>query len=299
MQCKMCQAEFQPREQEDVCSACDAKLKAVALDSSGFFGKTLSDWSETNEARHAASRPDAGPQGRQIWKSVGSDGCPVSWPISVAVSSQRDILLLDEPDEYRIMCLDPRGNCLKTLMDITADAEPGGVEDPQGLAADAAGNLFIPDAGNDRISVWTKEGTFSHWVGRSGTKAGQLAHPMDVEVDSDSFLYIADTFNHRIQKMSLDGLVSLVIQDLGVWGKLAEPVAVTVDSSGNIYVADTERGRVFMLDPEGKPLRCMPDSDDGQRLFEQLGDVRVLSDNSMLVSDRSNLRIRRFSTSGS
>jgi DNA-binding beta-propeller fold protein YncE len=222
----------------------------------------------------------------------------MAWPFSVAVHPNGEIFVLDEPDEYRILRLDRAGHCLGTWVEIPATDEEGGVEDPQGLCIDAAGVVYVPDAANDRISVWNADGTFSRWIGGTGAKPGQFAHPRDVEVDEDGFLYVADSFNHRIQKLSADGVLSLNIHDLGPLGKFAEPRAITADADGNILVADGERNQVILLSSEGRPRKAWPGTDGQPCTFDGLGDVRVDPDGALYVSDRGNLRIRRLSPDG-
>lgn len=290
MQCKLCQKEFEGNGDGDMCPDCAAKLKATALGSSGMLGSSA--LKAVGEADDADARPK--PAGKEIWRSTGSETLRTVWPISVALHPAGDIIVLDEPDEYRLLRLDRNGKCLGVLFEITADSEPGGVEDPQGLVVDAEGKIYIPDAGNDRISVWSEDGQFRQWVGGPGARPGQFAHPLDVDVDVDGFLHVADTFNRRIQKLSADGLVSFVVHELGKWGALAEPVAITIDAEHRVYVADNEQNRVILLSPEGEVLRVLPEPGQPDDLFDSPGDVRVLPDGTLLVSDRGNLRIQRF-----
>jgi uncharacterized protein (TIGR03437 family) len=132
---------------------------------------------------------------------------------------------------------------------------------PQGVAVDSAGNLYIADAGNNRIrkvanlSIATVAGTGT--LGFSGdaglaTKA-QLNNPDGVAVDSAGNLYLADTFNNRIRKVS-NAVIATVAGNgtLGFSGdngpaasaQLAYPWGVAVDSVGNLYIADYGNNRV-------------------------------------------------------
>jgi DNA-binding beta-propeller fold protein YncE len=78
-----------------------------------------------------------------------------------------------------------------------------------------------------------------------------LNKPSDLFIDGKGLLYIADTDNNRIVKMSTDGKV------LGIYGKeqgtlLDHPSGIFVDELGDMFVADTGSGKVIHLDPEGK-----------------------------------------------
>ncbi len=132
---------------------------------------------------------------------------------------------------------------------------------PNGVAVDSAGNLYISDTGNHRIRKVTA-GTISTVAG-NGTQgfsgdggpatAAQLRYPNGVAVDSAGNLYIADTFNNRIRKVTA-GTISTVagIGDAGFSGdggpataaQLSNPNGVAVDSAGNLYISDTDNNRI-------------------------------------------------------
>ena len=121
---------------------------------------------------------------------------------------------------------------------------------PNGLAADAAGDLYIADPFNDRVRkisngiITTVAGTGTRgFSGDNGPAASaQLTDPNSVAVDSAGNLYIADTGNVRIRKVS-NGVITTVA-GTGVSGfngdnipaviaQLGSAAAVAVDSAGN------------------------------------------------------------------
>lgn len=295
MQCKICQAEFDAGSDEALCPACRAKVEVTALEPDRLATGSLG-FPATETPKAAASQ--SGSQGRQVWQSTASGDYRPSWPISVAVHPSGEILVLDEPEDYRILRLDRSGRSLGVLAEIPVNDREGGVEDPQGLCVDAAGTIYVPDAGNDRISIWNRDGGFSHWLGSTGSEPGQFAHPGDVDVDEDGFLYVADSFNRRIQKLSADGVVSLEVENMGQGKGFREPVAITTDAKGNIYVADAERNLVVTLSPDGVPLQWLPGPRHEPDLFDGPGDIRIGPDGSLYISDCRNLRVRRFDSKG-
>jgi len=139
---------------------------------------------------------------------------------------------------------------------------------PQGLAFDNLGNLYIADAGNNVIRKVTPTGVISTIAG-SGIKgfggdngpALQAAFnsPTGLAVDGLGALYIADRFNHRIRRVSPEGIVVTIAGD-GIGGfagdggpasaaRLNNPAGIAVDSRGQVYVADTDNNRVRRLSP--------------------------------------------------
>ena len=136
---------------------------------------------------------------------------------------------------------------------------------PQGIAVDGSGNLYVADQGNARIRainagtgvVTTLAGTGTPGFGGDGGTAtsAQLNIPIGIFLDGSGNLFIADELNHRIRKMAVSGGSLSTVAGNGTAGFLGDgaaatsaelnnPQGVAVDSSGNIYIADTSNSRV-------------------------------------------------------
>ena len=139
---------------------------------------------------------------------------------------------------------------------------------PAGIAADAAGNLYIADTNNHRIRKFTVNGNMSTVAGTGGggyngeglATAAQLFSPAGVAVDATGNLYIADTENHRIRKVTMaDGMISTIVNTAGYQtdgthppgdggtataATLNRPWSVFVDSALDIFVADRDNHRI-------------------------------------------------------
>ncbi len=141
---------------------------------------------------------------------------------------------------------------------------------PFGVAVDAAGNLFIADAGNNRIRKVTPGGVISTVAG-NGTQgfsgdggpatSAQLNYPWGVAVDTAGNLFIADTDNNRIRKVTPGGVISTVAGN-GTTGDSGDggpanspssisPYGVAVDTAGNLFIADTVNNRIREVTPGG------------------------------------------------
>src|SRR5215216_665240 len=87
-------------------------------------------------------------------------------------------------------------------------SEDGQMRSPAGIAVDSSsGNVYVADTGNNRIQVFSTNGTFvTKWGGEYGSADGQMRSPAGIAVDSSSGnVYVADTGNNRIQVFSTNG----------------------------------------------------------------------------------------------
>lgn len=180
---------------------------------------------------------------------------------------------------------------------------PGQFLSPRALAVGPDGSVFVADSRNHRIQKFDADGNLIWTTGAFGTidnntaQPGQFNEPWGVGVGPDGSVYVADTWNHRVQKLDANG------QFVMMWGRFGQgesidsfwgPRAVVVDNTGRVFVADTGNKRVAVFDDQGRPLSTigLAGSDPGQ-LDEPVG-LAIRDDGTLFVADTWNLRIQAF-----
>jgi len=197
---------------------------------------------------------------------------------------------------------------------------------PTGVAEDAAGSLYIADTGNNRVRVVGHTTPITAYAGTgiagySGdggpATAAQLNQPTALAVDNAGNLYIADTVNNVVRKVSPAGIITTFAGtgQAGYNGDNGQAAAATlnapgglaVDSSGNVYIADTGNNVVRKVSPSGIITTFAGTGVPGfsgngrQATKAQLQGptgLAVTSRGDLLISDTLNSQVRVVSGSG-
>ena len=139
---------------------------------------------------------------------------------------------------------------------------------PHGLALDAGGNLYVADSSNGTIRRIAPDGTVSTFAGTAGSSgsadgigaAARFYYPQALALDASGNLYVADTYNHTIRKITPGRVVTTLAGTAGSAGsadgqgaaaRFASPQGVAVDARGNVFVADFGNSTVRRITPDG------------------------------------------------
>ena len=179
-------------------------------------------------------------------------------PHKVAVDADDNIYVVDTWNE-RVQVFDSSHNHVATLGITDEQGDDNNhFREPRGVAVDTAGNVYVADLGNVRVqkcSVVGTSGVCTTFIGKTGVIGDDfnyLRAPLDVAVDTQSRVYVCDSWwNQRIQVFDNNGAYLTTIG--GEWGEKSgqfrNPAGIGVDADGDIYVADTDNARIQKFTP--------------------------------------------------
>ena len=126
----------------------------------------------------------------------------------------------------------------------------GELNGPYGLAADAAGNVYVAELYNHRIQKFTSDGAFITQWGTFGDGNGQFQYPGEMAVDAAGNVYVPEYNQHWVQQFTDDGIFVSKWGSFGnAPGQFEYPAGVATDAAGDIYVADSNNNRVEKFHP--------------------------------------------------
>jgi len=194
-------------------------------------------------------------------------------PSGLAADTQGNIFVADSGNQ--LIRTIASGAAVTTLTGHTPGAAIGSADgtmtaarfaNPTSLVSDAAGNIYVADSDNHTIRKITPAGvvtTFAGLAGTSGSTDGADARfntPSGISIDKNANLYVADTGNHTIRKITSNGIVSTLAGTVGTSGVtdgtgttalFKAPKALVSDPDGNLFVADTGNDTIRKITPAG------------------------------------------------
>ena len=200
-----------------------------------------------------------------------------------------------------------------------AGSEAGQFMRPRGIAVGPEGEVYVVDSDNARIQVFSADGSFLRQWGSycaidTGAGCvdpdsngplvlgdGQFNEPWGITVGGNGRVYVADTWNHRIQVFESDGVF------VNKWGKLGQvssasggedlfygPRDVVVDGQGRLFVSDTGNKRIMVFDGDGAYVAQWGGPGLAPGSFEEPVGLATDSDGDLYVADTWNRRVQFF-----
>ena len=249
-------------------------------------------------------------------------------PSGVAMDRAGNVLVADTSN-HRVLAV----SLAKSARVVAGTGKPGASPDgtaplsamlffPRGVCSDAGGTVYIADSGNHRVLRLPSSGALQTFAGNGSkgsagdggpARLAQLNAPSACASDTAGNLYVADTNNHAIRRVSTTGVIATVAGGLGEGGsgdegpaaaaRLSQPRGVAVDDNGDIYIADTGNHRIRMVTPDGVIHTIAGTGgagfagDDGPAnaaLFNSPQGVFLDGAGDLYVADSGNQRVRRL-----
>lgn len=268
--------------------------------------------------------------------SFYGDGGPgvearLSAPGGIAFDDEGNLFIADT-GHNRIRMVD-LGGTMTTVAGTGGSGDPGDAgpatsatfRQPVDVAVDSSGALYIVDELGQRIRRVDPGGTITTVAGNGipgdggddgpATEAS-LQYPFGAAVDSSGNLYIADTLNNRVRRVTAGIIVTVAGNGTkgfsGDGGPATEaslgwPEDVTVDGAGNLYIADTDNRRIRKVDPSGVITTLAGDGtsdfygDGGPATNAAMASpkgVAIDAAGNLYIADSGNHRLRRVDPGG-
>jgi uncharacterized protein (TIGR03437 family) len=199
----------------------------------------------------------------------------LNWPTGVAAGLNGPVWIADS---YNHRVRKVAGGLISTFAGIGASGTGSEglapqltqLRGPQGVCADSGGTVYIVDTSNHRVLRVPPNGVVSTAAGNGApgdagdggqARLAQLNQPSACVVDSLGNLFIADTFSHRIRRVSIAGVIATVAgtgqpgsaldEVPATTSPLNAPRGIAVDGDGNLFIADSANNRIREVTPDG------------------------------------------------
>jgi len=244
--------------------------------------------------------------------TAGSSAKQLSNPSGIYVDTAGNMYIADAGNNriQKWKFNDTIGTTVAGSSSGTAGSSASFLNNPVAVFRDATGNLYIADAGNNRVQKWASGATSGTTVagsssGTAGSTTSLLNNPRGLFVDASANIYVADAGNNRIQKWASGATSGSTVagSSSGTAGSssslLNAPSAVSVDGRGYIYIADVNNNRI-QLWPSGAANgitiagSATGSSGSSAALLDDPQGIALDTRNNVYVADYNNQRIQKF-----
>lgn len=226
-----------------------------------------------------------------------------TWPTGIAIDAAGDLYVLDAPNRL-VRKVTSRG----LVTTVAGGGKGPGIVDgvgsfanfsqPAGIALDSRGIIYLTDLNQirqvtpDRV-VTTLAGMGTRGSADGSLYAAQFSFPKGIAVDRAGIIYVADTDNHTIRKISSDGIVTTLAgrasnrgdtDGSAITARFRNPAHIAVDLHGTVYVSDNGNHKIKTISPSGI-VTTLAGGPDSPTIIDSNGKISVLAYPSGLAVD--------------
>jgi sugar lactone lactonase YvrE len=270
----------------------DAKVESAVFQI--WFNDDFTQWGALKDST-AYTLPDWGVSARMHYY-IRKDIAAQLWPYGASAQA-----VITPVDPYAAITTPASPD----LVVGAAGSEPGQFLSPRAVAVAPDGSLYVADSMNNRIQHISPDGkVLQVWGTRADVSQGEAAggtfnEPWGIAVAPDGSVYVADTWNYRIQKFTADGKF---VTMWGYFGQASDspdafygPRGLAVDVQGHVYVADTGNKRIVIFDSNGEYITQFGSPGLGLGQLDEPVAVALDAGGNVYVTDTWNQRIQVFS----
>jgi DNA-binding beta-propeller fold protein YncE len=222
----------------------------------------------------------------------GDDDCQLDKPEGIAVDPDGNVFIAD----YTTGFIKKYDASYKWHMTFSEYGSDKGQTMKSEFIDIRDGRLFVPEAGNHRVSVFDLSGNFLFDFGSRGNALGEMNNPEAAKFNSEGTLFVTDLRNDRVQVFDPHG------KPLSSWGRngtgageFKSPAGLAFDKEDNVYVTEIGNNRIQVFDKSGKFLTMWGRKGSKSGEFGNLHGIIVDKANGhVYVADTANHRVQVF-----
>ncbi len=248
-------------------------------------------------------------------------------PYGIATDSTGNVYVADS-FSHTIRKITPAGlvTTLAGKVGVSGSADGIGTaasfNQPYGIATDSTGNVFVADSGNNTIRKITPDGAVTTFAGKPGVSgsadgtgaAASFFYPSAITADSGGNIYVTDSRNNSIRKITPLGAVTTLAggggsgsaDGTGAAASFYYPVGIATDGTGNVFAADTFNHTVRKITPSGAVTTLAgvvavfgsADGTGAAASFKRVDSIATDSTGNVFAADTFNHTIRKITPSG-
>ncbi len=241
-----------------------------------------------------------------LWGKNGGDGSSGTGigefnnPQGISVDS-RGVVYVADTDNHRVQRFNAAGSPIgqpwgRNNGDGTAGVNLGEFDQPKDIAANQRADVYVVDAGNNRIQKFTSIGTpVLEWSEWGSGWMQSFGSPKGIAIDWCGNVYVTENLGARVLKFNASGGLLAELDEFVMHMRSVGVEDVAVDRAGRVFIS---QGGIWELDSDGDMARSWGGWGDDPRRFKRSRGITVDGHGNLYAADQGNHRVQEFSPAG-